>query len=493
LRRDDAVELSSEWARTSIPRTLARMQIPAAINDWLARFGQEHLIRWWGDLSDAERQSLLEQIEVLDLPLIARLISHCAERQPSMESTVGDRAAQAGPPADVVRQVARGGCPSEWEEADALGRELLGDGRIGAILVAGGQGTRLGFVQPKGMFRIGPVSRKSLFQLHCEQVLARSRRAGAPIPYFIMTSDATHADTVAFFEQHRFFGLPRDDVYFFRQGSLPAVAPNGRILMAGKDRISMSPDGHGGILRALARAGLLDVMRERGIDHLYYHQVDNPAANVCEPAFLGWHAARGSELSTKVIAKESPDERMGVVVTIEGRTEIIEYSDLPAELAVSTAPDGSLQLWAGNTAMHVFSRAFLERLTSGGRSLPFHTAHKTVPHLDDQGNLVVPDTPNAFKFEQFIFDALPFAERALVVEAERSREFHPVKNHSGRDSPETSRAGLLSLHRQWLHAAGAHVDEGVQVEISPLLALDEDELRAAIPPGMRFAADAVVE
>jgi UDP-N-acetylglucosamine/UDP-N-acetylgalactosamine diphosphorylase len=308
-----------------------------------------------------------------------------------------------------------------------------------------------------------------------------------------MTSDATHADTVAFFEQHTYFGLARDDVYFFRQGSLPAVGPDGRILMAEKHRISAGPDGHGGILRALQRAGMLDVIRDRGIEHLYYHQVDNPAASVCDPAFLGWHAARGSDLSTKVIAKESPDDRMGVVVTIEGRTEIIEYSDLPDECAQATAPDGNLLLWAGNTAMHVFKRTFLERLTCGGQSLPFHTAHKAVPFLDDQANLVVPDLPNAFKFEQFIFDALPFAERALVVETDRSREFHPVKNHSGRDSPETARAGLLNLYRRWLQAAGVKVDDGVHVEISPLVALDEDELRVAVPPGHRFAADCVFE
>jgi UDP-N-acetylglucosamine/UDP-N-acetylgalactosamine diphosphorylase len=472
---------------------LARMQIPATTLDRLVQYGQEHLIRWWDDLSAPDRQSLLDQIDALDLPLIADLMSGCALRQLPGENSSRERAALASPPADLVRQVSRGGNPHDWSRADLHGRELLRAGRIGAILVAGGQGTRLGSAQPKGMFRIGPVSRKSLFQLHCEQILARSRRAGARIPYFIMTSDATHADTVAFFEQHACFGLPQDDVYFFRQGSLPAVSPDGRILMAEKHSISAGPDGHGGILRALSRAGLLDVMRDRGIEHLYYHQVDNPAANVCDTAFLGWHAARESDISTKVIAKESPDERMGVVVTIEGRTEIIEYSDLPPERAQAQGSDGSLLLWAGNTAMHVFRRAFLEKLTTEGHSLPFHTAHKAVPYRDESGNLVVPDVPNAFKFEQFIFDALPFADRALVVEADRTREFHPVKNHSGKDSPETARAGLLNLHRQWLLAAGAIVDDGVQVEVSPLLAVDEDELRAAILPGRQFTADVLLE
>ncbi len=471
------------------------MDIPPATLERLAEFGQSHLVRWWSELSEPDRLSLLNQIESLDLPLVRELTRQAREHAAgSGNVSSSDRSERAEPPQQLIRLPACDASKRQWRDARERGDELLRTGRVGAILVAGGQGTRLGFTQPKGMFRIGPVSRKSLFQLHCEQLLARSRKAGSAIPYFIMTSDATHVETVSFFEQHERFGLSADDVYFFRQGSMPAVSDtDGRILMSAPNCISTGPDGHGGILRALRSSGVLDVMRERGIEHLYYHQVDNPGAILCDPAFLGWHVSHGSELSTKVVAKESAAERMGVVVSIDGRTEIIEYSDLPADRAAATAPDGQLLLWAGNTAMHVFSRAFLERLTAGGRSLPFHTAHKAVPCLDDDGRLSVPDAPNAFKFEQFIFDALPLANSTLVVEADRTREFLPVKNHTGKDSPETSRAGLLALHREWLRAAGADVAEGARVEISPLAALDAEDVRRMVDAGTRYEGDVVIE
>ena len=471
------------------------MEVPPAILERLAEFGQMHLVRWWKELFEPDQQSLLSQIAGIDLPLVSKL-THQARVQAAASGSVetAGRSWRAEPPQQLVRLPACPASQRQWQDARARGEELLSSGRVGAILVAGGQGTRLGFTQPKGMFRIGPVSRKSLFQMHCEQLLARSRRAGSAIPYFIMTSDATHAETVEFFERHQRFGLPADDVHFFRQGSLPAVSDrDGRILMSAKHALSASPDGHGGILRALRGSGLLDVMRERGIELLYYHQVDNPAASICDPAFVGRHHASGSELSTKVVAKESAGERMGVVVSIDGRTEIIEYSDLPADRAAATGPDGRLLLWAGSTAMHVFGRTFLERLTAGGRSLPFHVARKAVPCLDEDGRLTTPHTPNAFKFEQFIFDALPLAETTLVVEADRAREFLPVKNHTGKDSPETCRAGLLALHREWLRAAGAEVADGVQVEISPLAALEAEDVRGLVQVGAFCQRNAVIE
>jgi len=469
------------------------MDIPQATISTLEEFGQLHLVRWWDNLAESQQLSLLDQINRINFRLVHRLTrerSKLSGAEPPEE-----RAARAQPPQDLVRLPAAGEDATDWKNAREQGWDLLADGAVGAILVAGGQGTRLGFDKPKGMFRIGPVSRKSLFQMHCEQLRARARRAGRPIPYFIMTSDVTHAETVDFFRKYENFGLGEEDVFFFQQGALPAIADDetGRILMAAKDRISSSPDGHGGILGALSRAGLLDVMRQRGVEYLFYHQVDNPTAVVCDPVFLGFHAARESQLSTKVVAKESAEERMGVVVTLDGRTEIIEYSDLPPEMARETSSDGRLRLWAGNTAIHVFSRPFLEELTEDDRSLPYHVAHKTVPHINTDGELSWPSVPNANKFEQFIFDALPFAERALVVEADRAREFHPVKNHKGKDSPETSRSGILNVCHSWLTMAEAKVSESARVEISPLYAQDADELRMKIEPGRRFDSDLVME
>jgi UDP-N-acetylglucosamine/UDP-N-acetylgalactosamine diphosphorylase len=343
------------------------------------------------------------------------------------------------------------------------------------------------------MFQIGPISGKSLYQLLSEQLAARGRRSGTSIPYYIMTSSATHEETRRFFQEHHHFGLDPDDVSFFQQGSLPAVDDDGRILLDEKWRLTSSPDGHGGVLHALHRHGLLAVMEDRGIEYLYYHQVDNPAAIVCDPAFFGLHVLRDSEMSTKVVAKTSAAERMGVTVDLDGHTEIIEYSDLPTECAAATGPDGELLLWAGSTAIHVFNRSFLERLAVDGSRLPYHRAHKAIPHLNEAGERVTPSQPNGWKFEQFIFDALPQARATLVVEADRPREFLPVKNRDGADSPSTVQAGLLRLHREWLTAAGAAVTPHVRVEISPLYASDADEVARKIKPGTRFDSDTCIE
>ena len=273
----------------------------------LSQHGQSHLLHWWDELNESQRCGLLDQLESIDYSLIARLFS---EREAAGGSSASELAGRATPPAQLVAQPKTAAEQAHWQKATACGEEQLRDGKVGAILVAGGQGTRLGFDKPKGMFPIGPVSERSLFQIFCEQLLARGRRAGAVIPYFIMTSDATHDDTVAFFEKNHFFGLKPRDVYFFRQGKLPAVCDKtGQIHLAEKHEVALSPDGHGGILKALQAAGLLEVMRDRGIESLYYHQVDNPMAIVCDPAFLGLHELHSSDISTKVVNKVAPEEK----------------------------------------------------------------------------------------------------------------------------------------------------------------------------------------
>lgn len=457
----------------------------------LSSHRQCHLLQWWDHLDDQARGLLVAQLESIDFPLISRLFQSGHEEG----SSGGDRAARAVPPTQLIAQPRTDADREQWRQATARGEELLRDGVVGAILVAGGQGTRLGFEKPKGMFPIGPVSQRSLFQVFCEQLLARGRRAGAVIPYFVMTSDATHEDTVAFFEEHHFFGLKPHDVYFFRQGKLPAVDDQtGQILLADKHEIALSPDGHGGMVKALRAAGLLDEMRDRGIETLYYHQVDNPTAIVCDPAFLGLHEMHQSDMSTKVVNKVSAAEKMGVLVSIDGQTQIIEYSDMPVERTREVEPDGSLRFRAGNTAMHVIRRGYLQELVDQGRDLPYHRAHKPVPYLAPSGERIQPEptAKNAYKFEQFIFDILPMAKTALVVEADRVTEFNPVKNQSGADSPDTSRAAICRQNRDALRTAGAHVSDDAQIEISPLLQLHELGLAAKIKPGQMIADGTVL-
>jgi UDP-N-acetylglucosamine/UDP-N-acetylgalactosamine diphosphorylase len=260
---------------------------------------------------------------------------------------------------------------------------------------------------------------------------------------------------------------------------MPAVdRQTGKLLLASKHELALNPDGHGGLLTALERSKLLAAMREDGIDFLYYHQIDNPLARVCDPAFLGFHAEHGSEVSTKVVSKLSPEERMGVVVDVDGRSQIIEYSDLPAEVAAQREADGQLRFWAGSTAMHVFSRAFFDRLHENRIELPFHRAIKKVSFVNDAGAAVESAAENAVKFERFIFDVLPLAQRSLVVEARREDEFCPLKNKSGDFSREHVQQSLSRLYAGWLRSAGAHVADDLPVEISARYALDADDVAA---------------
>ena len=437
-------------------------------------------------MTPALRRTLAAQIADVPVEQLAEL-ARLSETAGAGGEPPAEQARRAVPPSQLVRVPQDEHDRQAWEEARQTGSELLRAGRVGVILVAGGEGTRLGFPHPKGQFPIGAVSGKSLFQLLAEQVVARARNAPATIPYYVMTSPATHDETVAFFESHSNFGLERGDVHFFPQGTMPAVdRQTGKILLSAKHELALNPDGHGGILAALDRANLLDQMRSRSVDFLYYHQVDNPLVRVCDPAFLGFHARHHSEVSTKVVAKLSPDEKMGVAVDVDGRTQIIEYSDLPADVAAQRDARGELLLWAGSTAMHVFSRSFFERLRAGRIELPFHRAIKKVPFIDEAGQLVNPDIENAIKFERFIFDALPLAERSLVVEARREDEFCPLKNKAGDFSPEHVRQSMSRLYAGWLRSAGATPADDLPVEISPLYALDAEELASKLDVSRKF-------
>jgi UDP-N-acetylglucosamine/UDP-N-acetylgalactosamine diphosphorylase len=335
------------------------------------------------------------------------------------------------------------------------------------------------------MFPVGPVSGATLFQLHAEKVLALGRRYGKPVPFLVMTSPATDADTKDFFRGHRYFGLRPSDVIFFQQGTMPAVdAATGRLLLEEPGRLFLSPNGHGGTLTALAECGVLAELKTRGVKHVYYFQVDNPLLRVCDPGFVGRHVGADSEASSKVVFKEKPEEKVGVFAVVGGRCGLIEYSDLPKELAAAREPDGTLRFRAGSPAIHLFSLAFLERVTSTG-GLPYHVARKAVPHWDPAtAAAVTPAGPNALKFERFVFDALPLADRWLAVEARRAEEFAPLKNATGADSAETVRAALVAEHSRWLEAAGVRTG-GHPVEVSPLFALDADALKRQIPAGFQ--------
>ncbi|NQT94452.1 MAG: UDPGP type 1 family protein, partial [Lentisphaerae bacterium] len=379
------------------------------------------------------------------------------------------------------------------ETALAAGEQALRQGSVGVLLVAGGQGSRLGFDGPKGAFPVGPVSDASLFEIHCRKILALERKYGSRIPLYIMTSLANDEATRAFFEKNDSFGMLSDGVRFFTQGMWPALMPDGAMVMDSPDHIFMSPDGHGGLLQALLKNGMLDDMKERGIETLFYFQVDNPLVEVADPGFLGLHLRADAEMSVKVCAKRGPSEKLGVVVRKEGRNAVVEYSELTDEEMTAKLPNGDLEYRFGSVAIHVFSREFLVR--EARSSLPIHLAHKKVAYCDESGSIVQPSEPNAFKFEKFIFDALPDAKRSVNVEFRREGEFSPVKNAEGEDSPATAQRDMIRKFASWLEACGVTVprdaagDPLYKIEIDPCYALGPEDLRDKLDPGLQIRGD----
>jgi len=448
-------------------------QAPADLVDRLRQFGQQHVLAGWDQLPEVQRDELVACLRDLDLAQLARLYQgrDAAYKLPDPKCIA--------PLPDILSD--------EFDpEAYDRGQRALAAGQVAALVVAGGQGTRLGFDHPKGVYPVGPVTGKSLFQMHAEKVLARSQRHGAVIPFLVMTSDATHAETVAFFAEHKHFGLPAAHVHFFQQGTMPALdLSTGRLLMEAPGRLFRGPDGHGGTLTALARSGLLQHLADRGVRQVFYFQVDNPLVKIADPQFLGQHLRAGADVSSKVIDKDGPKDKLGNFVLIDGRLSMIEYSDLPDELATAVDSQGRLRIRAGNPAIHIFDVAFLQRVTAGAADgLPFHLARKKVPYWDPATGLIVqPETENALKFERFIFDVLPLAARHAAVFTSRREEFAPLKNAAGPDSPETVRRAIRDLAADWLVSAGASVSPSDAVEISPLAALEPWDLLGRYAPG----------
>ena len=438
--------------------------------------GQEHLLRFWDELDVAGRERLAAEIRGIDFALVRRLF-----QQIDVKDEIRTLADRAGSPPSFRLEDPRNTISPQ--SARQTGIDALRAGHLGVILVAGGQGTRLGFDHPKGMFPIGPVSGKSLFQIHIEKIMAIGRRYGVRVPLYLMTSPETHDETVAFLERNHRFGLPAEDLYFFCQGTMPAVdATNGRVLLARKDHVALSPAGHGGMLAAYHDSGAMADARRRGIRQLFYFQVDNPLVRLCDPEFVGYHLVSRSQLTTQVVRKKEPLEKVGNVVRVDDRLHVIEYSDLPDDVARKRAEDGSLVIWAGSIAVHAMELAFLERMADMADALPYHRARKKVAHFDANGRWIEPSEPNAVKFERFIFDLMPSAAGAVVVEVDPQWHFAPLKNAPGaaNDTEETVKAQLSAQHRQWLHAAGFEVADNIAVEISPLFALDGEELVSRI-------------
>jgi UDP-N-acetylglucosamine/UDP-N-acetylgalactosamine diphosphorylase len=417
---------------------------------------------------------LLEGVSELDLERRARFL----ERLREIDWDELDRPAR--PPelgtVETPDVVTLGERRLRAEELRAAGERAYRDGRVAALVVAGGEGTRLGFAGPKGCFPLAPHSRKSLYQLHAERTLSVSRRVGRAVPLLVLTSPATDEETREFFAAHAGFGLGAEQVRIFAQGTVPSLDRAGRALLAEPGQLLENPDGHGGVLEALARSGQLERLRADGVAQLVYLQVDNALAPIDDPELVGLAVSERADAVTKVLEKAHPDERVGNLVRLGGRDRVVEYTELAPEQARVRDPDGELVFRWGSPALHCWSVGFLAGLAERGFRPPLHRSAKPLQAWVD-GEL---REVEGWKHERFVFDLLPEAERSLGLEIERAAEFAPVKNAEGDDSPASA---VELMHRQyvgWLEAAGVRVSlpPGARVEIGPLFAATREEFLA---------------
>jgi len=451
----------------------------------LESVGQAQVLRFYDQLDEACRAALLDQIEDIDWPRIAQLVESYVKAKP--ELALPDRIEPAPwyphRPTDELRD--------QYRRARMLGEQLIRDNKVAAFTVAGGQGTRLGWDAPKGTFPATPVRKASLFQYMAEYILKVQAKYEAVVPWYIMTSPINDAPTRAFFEEHDYFGLDAGDVEFFTQEMMPAMELNtGRVLLESPHSLALAPEGHGGSLKALYKRGAIEDMKRRGIEQISYVQVDNPIVRVIDPLFIGLHALDGAQMSSKMLPKAYPKERLGNFCLVDDKVTVIEYSDLPDELAEQRDEQGELRFRAGSIAIHVIRRDFVEALNeaAGGFRLPFHRAEKKVSHVDDQGRVVEPSAPNAVKLEMFVFDALPLCETSIIYESDRVDEFAPIKNAEGVDSPASSVRIQSERAGRWLEAHQVKVardkDGAVDalIDLSPLTAIEADDLKSVRLP-----------
>ena len=453
--------------------------------DQVYQAGQEHIFRFWDELTESGRGNLIKQISEIDYDLLDELTNQAFE---NIGDVVTDHRLE---PADFITLKER---ESQDEIAIEIGERAIANGKVAAFLVAGGQGTRLGFDGPKGKYPVSPVKKKSLFQLHAEKLLAIGKKYGNTLPWYIMTSQTNYEQTTDFFKERDYFGYDQKDMFFLIQEMIPAIDRQGKLILDAKDHIFMNPNGHGGSLKAMWKSGAITDMKQRGVDTIFYFQVDNILNPLCDPAYLGYHIRAKSEMSNKVVRKKYAGEKMGVLCKIDGKLGLVEYSDFDEELKNATNPDGSLQFWAGNIATHIFNLAFIERENRDGFRLPYHIAEKSIPYIDDDGNLIKPDDKNGIKFESFVFDALLDVNKSVSIELKREKEFSPLKNKEGENSPQTVHDDLNNTWAGWLERAGFDLGRDKDgkltrnIEISPLFALNADDVlqkkdRIHIPDG----------
>ena len=444
----------------------------------LQKHNQQHLLTFYSRLDKNAQEKLLKQIEELDFKSLDEKISKYVNNPAPVELPAKIESAPVYPALPQTAEL-----KEKYEKAKQLGIDLLLKGKVAAFIVAGGQGTRLGFDGPKGDFAISPVKNKTLFQLFAQMIKAAGTKYGFKPKWYIMTSLLNYARTLEIFKRDNYYGLEPSSVFVFQQGTEINFSSEGKILLAQKDTLAASPDGHGGSLKALYISGAIADMKKCGIEYISYFQVDNPLINIFDPLFIGLHATDKAEMSSKALTKAEPFEKVENFCLIDGRVTVIEYSDLHDEFAEKKNPDGSLIFSLGSIAIHIISRDFIERLNAKGFALPYHRAFKKISCVDlHSGQIIEPQEPNGIKLETFVFDALPLAKKSIILETICSREFAPVKNADGTDSPQVARQMMIDRAARWLEQAGVKIPKkpdgsaDCKIEIAPSFAICKEDI-----------------
>ncbi|KAG6865768.1 hypothetical protein C0991_011965 [Blastosporella zonata] len=470
--------------------------------------GQEHLLTFWSQLNSEEQASLAAQLDALDIERVNRIYNKAVGSESGALSPTSHSATIDPLPKGASDSVGTLAKDEEWRK---IGLQAIARGEVAVLLMAGGQGTRLGSSAPKGCYDIGLPSHKSLFQYQSERIArlqsVAEAAAGKPagsviIPWYIMTSGPTRQATESFFKSNSYFGLDPKNVIVFEQGTLPCLANDGAVLLETPSRVAVAPDGNGGLYAATrspispadkSRTVLSDLAKRKTL-YVHVFGVDNCLVRVADPVFFGYSIQKQAECAAKVVPKAYATESVGVVAYRDSKFSVVEYSEITKEQAERRDETGELAFRAGNIVNHFYTTAFLNQVEKFEEQLAFHIARKKIPYVDlKTKEIIKPSKPNGMKLEMFVFDVFPFTENFAVLEVARNEEFSPLKNApgTGTDDPESSRRDMLAQHKRFLESAGAVVQEGVEIEISPLVSYAGEGLESI--RGKTFTRSGYVE
>lgn len=397
----------------------------------LIDIGQEHI----ANLID-ENKLLSEQIQRIDFKQILDLYREAQIHKENEDKTIEKIKYTEK---DKLTQM-------EYEHLESIGSRIIREGKYAVVTMAGGQGTRLGHNGPKGTYKINlNCGDKYLFEIVIESLKKANKKYNTIIPWYIMTSKENNDQTAQFLEQHNFFGYPSESIMLFKQGELPLIDKNGKIILQENGCIKEASDGNGGIYEAMVKNGILDNMKQKGIEWVMVGGIDNILLNIADPVFIGLTFSEGNMIGSKSVVRSSPKEKVGVFCKINGRPGIIEYIELPEKMAEETDANGNYIYGDVNILNHLYSIKALEKI--GEAKLPYHAAIKKTSYLNDNGEFITPEEPNAYKFESFIFDAFRTFDNMSLFRVKRNEEFAPIKNAEGADSPETARELYNNLNK----------------------------------------------